>query len=55
MCLTHRATSRQIFVNGAVACAERLPHKSTPGFYTFERVDFYRINTRAGLYRSAPV
>lgn len=39
VCLTHRATSRQIFVNGAVACAERLLKKK-PGFYTFEELIF---------------
>lgn len=35
VCLTHRATSRQIFVNGAVAAAKRLAGKE-PGRYTFE-------------------
>lgn len=39
VCLTHRATSRQIFVNGAVACAEKLLTKA-PGFYTFEELIF---------------
>ena len=35
VCLTHRATSRQIFVNGAVAAAKRLAGRE-PGRYTFE-------------------
>ena len=37
VCLTHRATSRQIFVNGAVAAAKRLAGKE-PGRYTFEEL-----------------
>jgi 4-hydroxy-tetrahydrodipicolinate reductase len=39
LCLTHRATSRQIFVNGAVAAAERLLVRPT-GFYTFDQLMF---------------
>lgn len=39
VCLTHRATSRQIFVNGAVACARRIVGKD-PGFYTFDQLMF---------------
>lgn len=39
LCLTHRATSRQIFVNGAVAAARRLVTKD-PGFYTFDQLMF---------------
>lgn len=39
LCLTHRATSRQIFVNGAVAAARRLVTKG-PGFYTFDQLMF---------------
>ena len=39
VCLTHRATSRQIFVNGAVAAAKRLAGKE-PGRYTFEELMF---------------
>lgn len=35
VCLTHRATSRQIFVTGAVAAAERLLARE-PGFYDFD-------------------
>lgn len=35
VCLTHRAASRQIFVNGAVAAAKRLAAQE-PGRYTFE-------------------
>ena len=35
VCLTHRATSRQIFVNGAVAAAKRLA-ACEPGRYVFE-------------------
>lgn len=35
VCLTHRATSRQIFVNGAVAAAKRLAGRE-PGRYVFE-------------------
>lgn len=37
--LTHRATSRQIFVNGALAAARQLA-KREPGFYTFDQVMF---------------
>ena len=37
--LTHRATSRQIFVNGALAAAQKLV-KREPGFYTFDLVMF---------------
>lgn len=37
--LTHRATSRQIFVNGALAAAQKLV-KLEPGFYTFDQVMF---------------
>ena len=39
LCLTHRATSRQIFVNGAVAAAGRLLGRE-PGFYTFDELMF---------------
>lgn len=39
VCLTHRATSRQIFVTGAVAAAERLLARPC-GFYTFEQLMF---------------
>ena len=39
LCLTHRATSRQIFVNGAVAAAKRLLGRE-PGFYTFDQLMF---------------
>lgn len=39
LCLTHRATSRQIFVNGAVAAAKRLLERE-PGFYTFDQLMF---------------
>lgn len=39
VCLTHRATSRQIFVPGAVAAAERLLERPC-GFYTFEELMF---------------
>lgn len=35
VCLTHRATSRQIFVTGAVAAAARLLTRE-PGFYDFD-------------------
>ena len=39
VCLTHRATSRQIFVTGAVAAAARLlAHE--PGFYDFDTLMF---------------
>ena len=37
--LTHRATSRQIFVNGALAAAQKLVVRE-PGFYTFDQVMF---------------
>ncbi len=37
--LTHRATSRQIFVNGALAAAQNIV-KREPGFYTFDQVMF---------------
>lgn len=37
--LTHRAASRQIFVNGAVACAKRLL-AAEPGYYTFDDLMF---------------
>ena len=40
VCLTHRATSRQIFVNGAVACAQRLMARPVAGFYTFDQLMF---------------
>ena len=39
LCLTHRATSRQIFVNGAVAAAKRLLGRGR-GFYTFDELMF---------------
>ena len=39
LCLTHRATSRQIFVNGAVAAAKKLLG-CAPGFYTFDQLMF---------------
>ena len=39
LCLTHRATSRQIFVNGAVAAAKRLLDRKK-GFYTFDQLMF---------------
>jgi 4-hydroxy-tetrahydrodipicolinate reductase len=39
LCLTHRATSRQIFVNGAVAAAARLLTRPK-GFYTFDQLMF---------------
>ena len=39
VCLTHRATSRQIFVTGAVAAAVRLLTRE-PGFYTFDELMF---------------
>ena len=39
VCLTHRATSRQIFVNGAVAAAKRLLDREV-GFYTFDELMF---------------
>ena len=37
--LTHRATSRQICVNGALAAARKLA-KREPGFYTFDQIMF---------------
>ena len=37
--LTHRATSRQIFVNGALAAAQKLVTREH-GFYTFDQVMF---------------
>ncbi|MGI6229708.1 MAG: 4-hydroxy-tetrahydrodipicolinate reductase [Tractidigestivibacter sp.] len=37
--LTHRATSRQIFVNGAIAAAKRLVTRE-PGFYDFDTLMF---------------
>ena len=37
--LTHRATSRQIFVNGALAAAQKLVTRE-PGFYTFDQIMF---------------
>ena len=37
--LTHRATSRQIFVNGAIAAATRLLARE-PGFYDFDTLMF---------------
>lgn len=39
VCLTHRATSRQIFVTGAVAAAVRLLARE-PGFYDFDTLMF---------------
>ena len=39
VCLTHRATSRQIFVAGAVACAKRLL-EAEPGFHSFDELMF---------------
>lgn len=39
LCLTHRATSRQIFAEGAMAAARRLLAKE-PGFYTFDQLMF---------------
>ena len=37
--LTHRATSRQIFVNGALAAAQKLVRRE-PGFYSFDQIMF---------------
>ena len=37
--LAHRATSRQIFVNGALAAAQKLVTREH-GFYTFDQVMF---------------
>ena len=39
VCLTHRATSRQIFVAGAVACAKRLLEAEL-GFHSFDELMF---------------
>ena len=39
VCLTHRAASRQIFVAGAVAAAERLLERE-PGYYDFDTLMF---------------
>lgn len=39
LCLTHRASSRQIFVTGAIAAAKRLVGRG-PGFYTFDQLMF---------------
>lgn len=39
LCLTHRAASRQIFVAGAVACAERLLAMPV-GYYDFDALMF---------------
>ena len=39
LCLTHRASSRQIFVTGAIAAAKRLMARE-PGFYTFDELMF---------------
>lgn len=39
VCLTHRATSRQIFVSGAVAAAQRICGKPA-GFYDFDSLMF---------------
>ena len=39
VCLTHRATSRQIFVTGAAAAATRLLTRE-PGFYDFDTLMF---------------
>ena len=37
LCFTHRANSRQIFVNGAVACVQRILACKN-GFYTFDQL-----------------
>lgn len=37
--LTHRAGSRQIFVNGALAAALKMANRQ-PGFYTFDQIMF---------------
>lgn len=42
VCLTHRATSRIIFVKGALAAARRLV-KRPAGFYTFDELMFEEI------------
>ena len=39
VCLTHRATSRRVFVSGAVAAAKRIIGRE-PGFYTFDELMF---------------
>ena len=39
VCLTHRATSRQIFVNGAISAAKRLLARE-PGFYDYDTLMF---------------
>jgi 4-hydroxy-tetrahydrodipicolinate reductase len=39
LCLTHRATSRQIFAQGAVTAARRLLTRE-PGFYSFDELLF---------------
>lgn len=39
VCVTHRATSRIIFVRGAIACARKLMGRET-GFYSFDEVMF---------------
>lgn len=39
VCLTHRATSRQIFVNGALHAATRMAGRE-PGMYTFDQIMF---------------
>ena len=39
VCLKHRAASRQIFVTGAVAAAQRLLERA-PGFYDFDTLMF---------------
>ena len=39
VCLTHRATSRIIFVRGAIACARKLMGREA-GFYSFDEVMF---------------
>ena len=39
VCLTHRATSRQIFVNGAIAAARKLLSRPA-GYYTFDELMF---------------
>ena len=39
VCLTHRATSRIIFVRGALACARKLAGRE-PGFHSFDDVMF---------------
>lgn len=39
VCLTHRATSRQIFVNGAIVAARKLLSRPA-GYYTFDELMF---------------